>query len=183
LPAATVADDAGRADSSNSAESPDYEPGTIPLRPVLVVAAILLLAAATYIGYSCTRSIGRGGGFSDQVSHYATGSVTYLAAGRSYLVRREDGSFVALSEVEADPADRVAGCLIRYRPDLSAAGQTGVFRDDCHGVLFSRDGIAIQGSAPPMEQHPVQVSGSQVSVRFNVCQAGGGSDAAESCRE
>lgn len=153
--------------------------GGVPLRPVLLIAAVLLLAFAVYTGYSCLRS-GGNGSFSGPVDHFPPGSVTYLQAGGTYLVRQPDGAFIALSEQEADDADRTAGCVIRWRPDLAAAGERGVFRDDCHGVLFNRQGTAVQGSAPPMQRRPVTVSGSTVTVQLTHCENAVGT--AEVCR-
>jgi len=160
-----------------------HEPGTVPLRPVVIVGAILLLCSVAYLGYSCARSSASGGSFTAPVSRYPTGTVTYIAPARTYLVRREDSSFLALSEVEDSASDRLAGCVIRYRADLSAAGVTGVFRDDCHATLFSRDGVAIQGSAPPMQQHPVRPGKDEVVVQITMCLGGGGLGLQEPCRE
>ena len=143
--------------------------GGIPLRPVLIVAALIVLALVVYGGYSCVRSAGAGSSFSDSVSHYPPGSVTYLARERTYLVHQTDGSFLALSDAEANDTDRVSGCLIRFRPDLHAAGETGVFWDDCHGVLFNRLGTAVQGSSAAMQRHPVSVSSGTVAVHFKDC--------------
>lgn len=143
--------------------------GGVPLRPVLIVAALIVLALVVYGGYSCVRSADAGSSFSDSVSHYPPDSVTYLASERTYLVRQLDGSFLALSDAEANDTDRVSGCLIRYRPDLLAAGEAGVFWDDCHGVLFNRTGVVVQGSSAPMQRHPVSVSGVTVSVRIKDC--------------
>jgi hypothetical protein len=160
-----------RAASASMGEEEDHgEPrGGVPLRPVLIVAALLILALAAYGGYACVQSTSGGSTFSDSVAHYAPGSVTYLASARTYLVRQADGSFLALSDAEANEADRIAGCLIRYRPDLRAAGETGVFWDDCHGVLFNRMGAAVQGSSAPMQRHPVSASGGRVTVRITSC--------------
>jgi hypothetical protein len=167
----------------SAAEQPWHEPGTVSLRPVLVVGAVLLLGAIVFLGYSCTHAGGAGTTFSDSAKRYPTGSVTYLSSTRSYLVRRQDSSFLSLSEVEASPDDRVTGCIIRYRSDLSSAGQNGVFRDDCHGTLFDRDGVAIQDSSVPMQRHPVQLEGDQLTVRFKACLSGGNDGAPEQCRE
>lgn len=178
-----MAEDVPSGASAAGVSEPSHEPGTLPLRPVLIVAAILALAALAYAGYSCVHTSGGSGNFSAPVSQFPAGSVTYIALDRMYLARRDDGSFVTLSEIEAAQADRTTGCVIRYRPDLSAEGQAGVFRDDCHGTLFNRDGIAIQGSAPPMQQHPVRASKDTVVVETKVCLTGGGSAAPEPCRE
>jgi hypothetical protein len=139
-----------------------HDSGSVSLRPVLVVGCLLLLAGFGYLGYSCVQASERAGTFTDEASHYAPGSVTYVASGRTYLVRTSDGAFLALSEVEADDTDRVAGCVIRYLADLSIAGETGLFRDDCHGVVFSRNGSAIDGAAPPMQRHLVLQSSENV---------------------
>jgi hypothetical protein len=175
-----VSDEHALGDPAAAAPRLEAEPGTVSLRPVLAVFVVLLLAAAGFAIYSCARAPASGT-FVDSVHHYPPDSVTYLASGRSYLVRLSGGSFLALSEVEADAADRQQGCVIRFRADLSADGQVGVFRDDCHGALFNREGIAVQGSAPPMQQHPVQVNGDAVSVNFRSCL--GSNSRPEPCRE
>jgi hypothetical protein len=170
-------------DGSPAQPETSAEPGTWPLRPVLAIAALIVVALIGIAGYSCIRSSGGRDSFSAPESRFPPGTVTYIAAGRFYLVRNDNGNFLALSEVEDSQADRIAGCLIRYRPDLSAGNQAGVFRDDCHGTQFDRQGVAIDGSAPAMQQHPVRVAGGTVTVRFRDCLAGGGSPDPEPCRE
>lgn len=160
-----------------------HEPGTLPLGPVLAVAAILVVAALVFSTYSCLRSSAGAGTFTAPVSQFPAGSVTYVAADHMYVIHSDDGAFSSLSEVEADQADRLAGCLIRYRPDLSSAGETGVFRDDCHGTLFNRAGVAIQGSAPAMQQHPVRAGKDTLVVDIKACMSGGDSPSNEPCRE
>jgi len=164
-----------------AAGAPYQEPGTISLRPVLIVAGILAVATVAFLIYSCSRAPARGS-FSAPVAQFPLGSVTYLASGRSYLVRSDDGGFVALSEVVADPASRLNGCLIRYRADLSAGSVQGVFRDSCSGTMFDRSGKAIQGSSPSMQRHPVQVTGGNVTVKLRSC-LNGESGVPEACRE
>jgi len=164
-------------------EEPWREPGTVPLRPIVIVGAILLVIAIGYLSYSCVHSARTVGSFSAPVSRYPAGSITYLASGRTYLIRRDDGSFIALSEIEADAADRLAVCVIRYRADLNATDQIGVFRDDCQGTLFNREGSAIESSAPPMQRHPAGSAGDEVTVQLRACVAGDGSGIPERCRE
>jgi hypothetical protein len=159
------------------------EPGTWPLRPVIAIAALLLAGVLIYAGYSCVRAAGGGGTFTAPEKQFPTGTVTYVAPGRFYLVRDNGGSFLALSEVEDSAADRIGGCVIRYRADLNTGDQKGVFRDDCHGTLFNPEGIAIDGSAPPMQQHPVRVNNGTVAVPLRACIAGGGGTTPEPCRE
>lgn len=170
-----------RPDLAESSPGDSPHQGGVPLRPVLAVAAILLLVLIAYGAYSCSQSLAQGAVFRDQVSHYPVNSVTYLSAGRTYLVHLGNGSFIALSEIESSPADRADGCIIRYRPDVSAAGQRGVFVDDCKGVDFNTMGIAIQGTAPPMQRHPVSVHGGAVTVSLKSCLAGGGGNHVEAC--
>jgi len=149
---------------------------------VVFVLALLTLAAITYLGYSCFSARPPGTTFADDVAHYPQDSVTYLAAGRSYLVRATTGDFLALSETEPQPADRVAGCVIRYRPDLQSNGETGLFRDDCHGDLYDRAGEPLTPGQVPMQRHPVMSSEHTVVVRFGDCLSGEGDHPAEACR-
>jgi hypothetical protein len=161
----------------------DYEPGTVPLRPVVIVAVILLAIVAGYLGYACVHSSSGSSTFTDQVNHYAPGSVTYIAPARTYIARQPDGSFLALSEIEAAQADRVAGCVIRYRPDLSAGSETGIFRDDCHGVVFNREGLPIDGASPPMQRHPITSDGKTMALHFRMCLGPTGEGQEQPCRE
>jgi hypothetical protein len=171
-------------DQNGHPASPDgvddvwQEPGGISMRVLLPIVAVLAVAAAVYVGYTLTQSLGSGSSFSDRVANYPPDSVTYLSNGRTYLVRQNDGTFLALSEVEASATDRIAGCLIRYLP-----GKQGAFRDDCHGVMFNLEGVAVQGAAPPMQRHPVTVHGGKLTVQLKVCLQGGSSDQIEPCRE
>jgi hypothetical protein len=158
----------------------EHERGTVSIKPVLAGLVILVAVIAGLLIYSCAHAP-PSGSFTDRASRYSPGSVTYLAAGRTYLLNEPDGTFVALSEVDADADARLKGCIIRYRPDLSAGNQSGVFRDDCGGTLFDREGMPVQGSSPPMQRHAVQVAEGNVTVRFNRCLSASG--AAETCRE
>lgn len=162
-------------------EEEDERAGTVSIRPVVIIGSLLLLALIGYLGYSCAATLGGSANYSAPVSRFAPNSVTYLAGSGTYLVRLADGSFLALSEAEATSADRVAGCVIRYRPDLSAGGQQGVFRGDCHGTLYNRMGIAVQGSALPMQRHPVNVRGNQVIVMPKQCLQSG-TNQPQACR-
>lgn len=166
----------------NEANKGAYEPGTVSLRPVLIVTTILSIGALGYLGYSCVSSAGSGSSYSAPVSRFSPDSVTYLAAARTYLVRQTDGTFIALSEIEPDQPDRIGGCVIRFRPDLQANGVMGVFRDDCHGALYGRDGRPLTGSAAPMQRHPVESSGTEVRVLFTVCLSGSDGTTVEPCR-
>lgn len=156
--------------------------GGISLRVVLPILVLLVLAAAVYAGYACSQSLGSGASLSDAAAHFPPGSVTYLANGRAYLVRESDGAFIALSEIEERRADQIAGCVIRYRAGLSASGESGVFRDDCHGAVFNLQGLVVAGAAQPMQQHPVVVNGKTITVQFKTCLRGG-DRVPEPCRE
>jgi hypothetical protein len=160
----------------------EHEPGTISLRPVVAVVAILLLAGAAYLGYSCVSTRQPGASFADTVAHYPPDSVTYLANGRTYLVRMANGEFLALSEAEANRSDRIAGCLIRFQADLQQAGETGLFRDDCHGVVYDRQGLPQTDGQAPMQRHVVVQTANTVQVRFDLCLGGGGANTPEACR-
>ena len=174
----------GPADESNGERS-DYDAADtdgVSLRVVLPILVLLVLAAAVYAGYACSQTLGNGASLSDATAHYPPGSVTYLANGRTYLVREGDGSFIALSEIEERRADQIAGCVIRYRASLSASGESGVFRDDCHGVVFNLQGLVVEGAAQPMQRHPVIVNGKTLTVQFKTCLRAG-DDVTEPCRE
>ncbi len=88
--------------------------------------------------------------------------------GMLYIVAQPDGSFLALDEQDRVAANRLNGCLVRWRPDI----QPGIFQEDarCGGASFGRDGLPPSGGAGLL-RHPVTVAGKNVVVDIRHCMA------------
>ncbi|MCK9517740.1 MAG: hypothetical protein M0R74_01755 [Dehalococcoidia bacterium] len=109
---------------------------------------------------------------------YAPSSITFEAEHNLYIVRMGDGTFFALSDLDAanrakpgrrcrvsliptdDPA--LPGILELHRNDFSprAAGSTAVFRETCNGALYDATGVRLNGEGLNLDRHEYSVDDS-----------------------
>jgi cytochrome b6-f complex iron-sulfur subunit len=88
------------------------------------------------------------------VDRFAPGSVTPFPHGRFYLVRLDDGGFLALSRTCTH-----LGCTV---PWDDAEGR---FVCPCHGSSFDLKGAVVGPPAPrPLDLHPVRIENDVVKV-------------------
>ena len=89
-----------------------------------------------------------------KVDDFLRGSITHNQAGRFYLVRMEDGSFLAIWQKCTH-----LGCSV---PWVDAEKQ---FHCPCHGSLYDQLGEVQGGPAPrPLDLFPVTIKDGQVFV-------------------
>ena len=89
-----------------------------------------------------------------KVDDFLRGSITHNQAGRFYLVRMEDGSFLAIWQKCTH-----LGCSV---PWVDAEKQ---FHCPCHGSLYNQLGEVQGGPAPrPLDIFPVTIKDGQVFV-------------------
>jgi cytochrome b6-f complex iron-sulfur subunit len=82
------------------------------------------------------------------------GSVTAFPEGRYYLVRLEDGGFLALSRTCTH-----LGCTVPW------VAEEGRFLCPCHSSAFDIRGVVINPPAPrPLDMHPVRIENGIVKV-------------------
>lgn len=87
-------------------------------------------------------------------SDFPNGSVTPVTGGRFYLVRQDDGGFLALYQKCTH-----LGCAVPWEPE---AGQ---FICPCHASAFERDGQVLNPPAPrPLDRFPVTFEDGMVRV-------------------
>ncbi len=134
-----------------------------------IAGTILLGLVLVFVGYSCLKRNDRSS-YSAPAQRLtaAPAGVTYLPGGMLYIIAQPDGSFLALDEQDRNDANRLNGCVIRWRPDL----QAGLFQEDqrCGGATFNRDGSVIAGGAGLL-RHPVRLAGKSVVVDIRQCMA------------
>lgn len=88
------------------------------------------------------------------VDDFPLGSVTPITNGRFYLVRADDGGFVALYQKCTH-----LGCAVPWEPER------GQFVCPCHASAFEMDGEVINPPAPrPLDRFPVTIENNQVLV-------------------
>ncbi len=89
-----------------------------------------------------------------KVDEFLPGSVNLVKAGRFFLVRREDGSFLAMWQKCTH-----LGCSV---PWVESENQ---FHCPCHGSLFDKTGVVTGGPAPrPLDLFPVTIRSGEVFV-------------------
>lgn len=127
---------------------------------VLGVAAVAEAGAVSYLFLSPRTTAGEFGGVftAGAVDEFPPGSVTPFTAGRFYLVREDDGGFVALYRKCTH-----LGCAVPWEP---AVGQ---FVCPCHASAFERDGALVNAPAPrPLDRFAVTIVDGVVLVDTGV---------------
>lgn len=89
-----------------------------------------------------------------KVDEFPVGSVTPITGGRFYVVRQDDGGFVALYQKCTH-----LGCAVPWNPDV------GQFVCPCHASAFEMDGQVINAPAPrPLDRFPLTIEDDVVRV-------------------
>ena len=114
---------------------------------MLIAGAIL--AAATVI------LLTRGDGSIDLglVTDYEPGAVVYRSSDRFFVVRLDDGSMIALSDLDPHKQSGQSGqssCRVTFRPDLGSGEEGaedafGRFFDACTGSMYDISGRGLAG--------------------------------------
>ncbi len=82
--------------------------------------------------------------------------------GDVYLVLLESGEVLALSTI-----DPHLGCKVPFRPDFRFMGNTGWFRNPCHGETYDLTGVCYSGPCPRgLDRYEVRVRDGDVEVSF-----------------
>jgi cytochrome b6-f complex iron-sulfur subunit len=89
------------------------------------------------------------------VEDFLPGSVSFVQAGRFYLVRHEDGGFIAYWQRCTH-----LGCSVPYEKELAE------FRCPCHGSVFDKQTGEVKGGpAPrPMDIFPIEFIDGEIFV-------------------
>ena len=102
---------------------------------------------------------------------FAPGSVTTFEEQEFHLVRLPDGEFLALSML--DPHGKLlveeglaeSPCLVPWRPEFEFMGETGWFRNPCHGETYDLTGACFSGPCPRgLDRFPVTVKDGEIEV-------------------
>ena len=89
-----------------------------------------------------------------KVDEFAVGSVSLIKAGRFYLYRMKDGSFLAMWQKCTH-----LGCSVPYNESNK------VFECPCHGSVYDLNGVVTGGPAPrPLDLFPVTIKDGDVLV-------------------
>ena len=109
-----------------------------------------------------------------QADDFSPGSVTTFPEREFHLVRLPDGEFLALHM--RDPHDKLlveeglaeSPCLVSWRPEFEFMGETGWFRNPCHGETYDLTGRCVSGPCPRgLDRFPVTVKDGVVEVNVS----------------
>ena len=104
--------------------------------------------------------LARGGGSIElgRGAEYEPGAVVYRSSDRFFVVRRDDGSMIALSDLDPHKQSGQSGqssCRVTFRPDLGSgevgSGEAGAedafgrFFDACTGSMYDISGRGLAG--------------------------------------
>ena len=82
--------------------------------------------------------------------------------GDVHLVLLDSGEVLALSRM-----DPHLGCRVPFRPDFTFRGETGWFRNPCHGETYDLTGVCHVGPCPRgLDRYEVRVRNGDVEVNF-----------------
>ncbi len=136
-----------------------------------VIASIGFVVAALVFFFVFLESGANGGVATlDVPAAYAPGSIQYISDHNFYLSRLADGSFVALSDLDAanratpehrcrvaaitagDPS--LPGLVQQYASRMSpqAAGSTLLLREDCNNAVYDFTGARLDGDGPNLDR-------------------------------
>ena len=119
---------------------------------VALVVGEAIFALAKFVQPVSTGGFG-GEVFAGNVDDFEVGSVTYILAGRFYIVRNSDGLLAIWQKCTH------LGCAVPW------ADNEDQFHCPCHGSLFTPEGVVTGGPAPrPMDTFPIEIRDSEVWV-------------------
>ena len=129
------------------------------------LSGALLIGAAAYTGYEALRPLASSAGGAKitvgTTSSFATGTSTYVSAGRMYIVNANDYLF-ALSQKCPH-----LGCHVPY------CESSGRFECPCHGSIYDLAGEYIAGPSPRgMDRYEITLDGKNVVVDTGVLKTG-----------
>ena len=91
-----------------------------------------------------------------------------LVEGDVYLVLLESGDILALSTI-----DPHLGCKVPFVPTFTFRGETGWFRNPCHGETYDLTGVCHVGPCPRgLDRYEVRVQNGDIEVNFTQLKEG-----------
>jgi hypothetical protein len=135
-----------------------------------VAAVVFVVLVATLLIVFLESGANEGNVALEDARAYANGSVEYVSKSNFYLVRLQDGTFLALSDLDApnrasaqrrcrvaplnsaDPA--LPGLVAKYATRMSpdAAGSSLLFREDCNLAIYDFTGTRLDADGPNLDR-------------------------------
>lgn len=156
--------------------SPDAVRPPVALGCFALLAAVVVLGAAIVFVVIFLDSGADSGKVRLEVPEaYAEGSIEFIGEKNFFLVRLRDGSFLALSDLDAanranqarrcrvqltglsDPSLGVDPDQLRGQMSAQSGGALGVLRETCNGAIYDVAGARLEGEGPNLDRFPVTI--------------------------
>jgi len=130
-----------------------------------MILALLGQMSIQFVGFFWPKKTGAFGGVinAGSVGDYKVGDIKAVQEGKFYMSHVPEG-FVALYWKCPH-----LGCTVPWRPDdpsMDKVESKGRFNCPCHGSIYDRYGLIIQGPAPrPMDTFPITFQGDKILVK------------------
>ncbi len=154
-----------------------------------VFVVVLVAFAAVFLAGFLESGADSGKQTLNPVASYTPGTVVYVADRNFFVVRDRDGSFLALSDLDAANRASATKCrvvqmaasdpllpelLAQYGPRMSpkAAGSTFLFRESCNRAVYDFTGLRLDAEGPNLDRLAVGIDGSKrltVDVTKRTC--------------
>lgn len=162
--------------------TPDSSPQAV--RPPVVLGCVAALAAVVIFGAFIVFFIifldsgaDTGKVRLEVPEAYAEGSIEFIGEKNFFLVRLRDGSFLALSDLDAaNRANQARRCRVQLTPladpglapeaeqlrgqmSAQSQGAASVLRESCNGAVYDLAGARLAGEGRNLDRFPVSIDG------------------------
>jgi hypothetical protein len=143
-----------------------------------LVVVVALVALGTFTVKFLDSGANTGKVRLDVPEAYEPGSIEFVGAHNFFIVRLRDGSFLALSDLDAaNRANQARRCRVGVasvadpglpldQPSLSAkmspaaAGTTAILRENCNGAVYDISGVLLSSTGPNLDRYPIEIAAS-----------------------
>ena len=96
---------------------------------------------------------------------YVAGTPVYYASDHLFVVRLEDGSVIALSDLDPHNPPGRRSCRVTFRPDLGEDEESGRFFDACTGAMYDITGQALSNDGLGLSPLEIESDDGRLRVR------------------
>ena len=96
---------------------------------------------------------------------YVVGTPVYYASDHLFVVRLEDGSVIALSDLDPHNPPGRRSCRVTFRPDLGEDEESGRFFDACTGAMYDITGRGLRSGGLGLSRLEVESDDGRLRVR------------------
>ena len=131
----------------------------------LLVGGLFLLGVVAVIALLAFQARGDGRVDLGLPGDYVPGTPVYYASDHLFAVRLEDGSVLALSDIDPHNPPGRRSCRVTFRPDLGENEEPGRFFDACTGAMYDIEGQALGNDGLDLARLEIELDDERMRVR------------------